>query len=90
MYNRNFSLLNYREMLLSIMPGKKMEKKLTGLVPPMITPFREDESLDQEGIRRFADFLIEKGAQGLIPCGSSGEFITMTLEERKRVAEVVV
>ncbi len=67
-----------------------MEKKLKGLVPPMLTVFKKDESFDEQGTRRFVNFLIEKGAQGLIPCGSSGEFITMTLEERKRVAEVVV
>jgi len=34
--------------------------------------------------------LIEKGTDGLSPCGSTGEFIAMTLEERKHVVEVVI
>lgn len=65
-------------------------KELKGLVPPMITVWRNDESFDEEGMRKHVNFLIERGVQGLVPCGSTGEFISMTLEERKKVAEVVV
>jgi len=67
-----------------------MAKELKGLMPPMITVFREDESFDEEGTRRQVNFLIEKGVQGLIPCGSTGEFTSMTIDERKKVAEIVV
>ena len=59
-------------------------------MPPMITVFKEDESFDEEGTRKHVNFLIEKGVQGLIPCGSTGEFSAMTMDERKKVAEVVV
>ena len=60
-----------------------------GLMPPMITVFKADESIDEAGTRRFANFLIDSGAHGVCPGGSTGEFIAMTLEERRRVVEIV-
>jgi len=65
-------------------------KQIRGFVPPMITVFKDDGSFNEEGMRKHVDFLIEKGVQGLIPCGSTGEFITMSIGERKQVAEVVI
>jgi 4-hydroxy-tetrahydrodipicolinate synthase len=60
-----------------------------GLMPPMITVFNADESINESGTRRFANFLVENGAHGVCPGGSTGEFIAMTLEERRRVVEIV-
>lgn len=67
-----------------------MTTSIHGIFPPMITVFKEDGSFDAEGQASHANFLIENGVHGLIPCGSTGEFITMTMEERKRIAEVVI
>ena len=53
-----------------------------GLMPPMITVFNADESINEAGTRRFASYLVENGAHGVCPGGSTGEFIAMTLEER--------
>lgn len=69
---------------------KRMAKELKGLMPPMITVFKEGEAFDEERTRRHVEFLIKNGVQGLIPCGSTGEFAAMTMDERKKVAEVVV
>lgn len=66
------------------------DSKLRGVFVPMITVFKEDGSIDEEGIRRQVNFLIENGVHGIIPCGSTGEFIALNLDERKRVAKIVV
>ncbi len=65
-------------------------KRIHGIYPPIVTIFREDGSIDEAGQASHVNFLIENGVHGVIPCGSTGEFIAMTLEERKRVVEVTV
>lgn len=56
----------------------------------MVTPFRADGSLDEATLRKFVDWQIEQGTQGLIPLGSTGEFLSQTREERRQVAAIVV
>jgi len=67
-----------------------MNKIKPGLYPPMITIFKKDESLDEEAIREHVDWLIENEVHGIIPTGSTGEFIAMKVDEIKRVIEIVV
>ncbi|TRX72822.1 4-hydroxy-tetrahydrodipicolinate synthase [Pseudomonas mangiferae] len=56
----------------------------------MVTPFDEAGRLDEPRLRRFVDWQIAGGAQGLIPLGSTGEFLSLTREERLQVATWVV
>lgn len=63
---------------------------ISGLYVPMVTPFQDDESIDFLALDRHVDFLIENGVDGLIPCGSTGEFIAMDENERMSVVERVV
>lgn len=67
-----------------------MAEKMTGLFPPIITCFGEDGKIDERAQRDHVNFLIENGVHGVIPCGSTGEFINLTEEEYKKVAEIVV
>lgn len=60
--------------------------KLKGVVPPLITPFKENGDLDLKSLEKLLDFLKDK-TNGLYICGSYGSGPMMTLEERKRVAE---
>ena len=46
--------------------------------------------LDEATTRRLVEGLIDAGVHGMIPTGSTGEFPTLTLDERKRVVEIVV
>lgn len=62
--------------------------KLKGVVPPMITPFKENGELDEQGLRQLVEFLNGK-VDGLFICGSYGCGPLMSLAERKRVAEIV-
>ncbi len=56
----------------------------------MVTPFTDDGRLDEEGLARFVDWQVREGAHGLIPLGSTGEFLSLTRAERRRVGEIVV
>ena len=64
--------------------------KLEGAFTALITPFRNNGAVDEEGLRRNVDFQIEKGIDGVVPCGTTGESATLSHEEHKRVIEIVV
>ncbi len=65
-------------------------KLVKGVIPPMITVFRDDETIDERRTRDHVNFLIENGVHAIAPSGSTGEFIALTTEERKRLIELVV
>src|SRR5690606_13998193 len=56
----------------------------------MVTPFDGEGRLDEKALRGFVDWQIAQGTHGLIPLGSTGEFLSMTREERARPASIVV
>lgn len=64
-----------------------MEKqKMGGVVFPLVTPFcGEDEHVNYPALDKLIDFLIENGATGVIPCGSTGELVSMPLEEQLEI-----
>ena len=67
------------------------KKQLEGLVCAIVTPFdKKGEQIDKHSLSRLCQFLIEKGIEGLYPCGTNGEFLLLTLQERKLVAEIVM
>jgi 4-hydroxy-tetrahydrodipicolinate synthase len=69
----------------------KFDFRPKGVMPAMVTPFNEeDESINEENLRNLVNFHIDKGVTGLVPCGTTGEFVNMTLEERLKVIEIVV
>jgi 4-hydroxy-tetrahydrodipicolinate synthase len=61
-----------------------------GIIPAMVTPFNEDESLNVDALRQLTHFLIDGGVHGLFPTGSQGEFYALAPGERQRVWDVVV
>jgi 4-hydroxy-tetrahydrodipicolinate synthase len=63
--------------------------ELSGIYVPLITPFK-DGKVDEAGIRRLVDYLIEGEVTGLVPCGTTGESPTLSHEEHKRVVEIVI
>ena len=57
----------------------------------MVTPFTDDGSaVDEARLRKFVSWQVEEGVHGLIPLGSTGEFLSQTDEERAQVAEIVI
>lgn len=61
-----------------------------GLLPALITPFKEDGELDEEGFRENIEFFCDAGVHGIVPCGTTGESATLSFEEHKTVVEVAV
>ncbi len=72
---------------------KDLKDKIRGVVVVMITPFKEDYELDEDGLRRLTRFLIDSGIKEgkgvLVPAGSTGECPMLTDEERKRIFKIV-
>ncbi|MBM3888833.1 MAG: dihydrodipicolinate synthase family protein [Verrucomicrobia bacterium] len=62
---------------------------IQGIFTPNVVPFLDDGSINEGELRRLINWLIEKGVSGLYPNGSSGEFIRLSFEERKRVIRIV-
>jgi len=57
---------------------------------PMLTPFREDDSVDYEKAGALADFIIEhKNGDSLVLSGTTGEFFSMAFDERVKLFEVI-
>ena len=51
----------------------------SGIHIPIITPFKDDYSIDEDGLRRLVDYCIEEQkADGLVPCGTTGESPTLS------------
>lgn len=60
-----------------------------GSIPALVTPFR-DESFDEAGFRALVEWQIEQGSSALVPCGTTGESATMSIEEHNHVVSVCV
>ncbi len=61
----------------------------SGSIPALVTPFR-DGRVDEDAFRAFVDWQIAEGSSGLVPCGTTGESATMTIEEHNRVVALCV
>ncbi len=65
--------------------------KPEGIFPALVTPFTDDgKSVDGERLRVLVNHCIELGVHGVVPCGTTGEFVNLTVEEKKRVIKFVV
>lgn len=61
--------------------------KLTGLIAAPHTPFNQDNKVNFEAIDQIAALLVEQGVKGAYVCGTTGEGIHCSVEERKAIAE---
>lgn len=63
--------------------------KFDGIYTPVITPHREDGSIDHDALAAQIEYLIDSGVHGLINGGSTGEYYAQSLEERLEIANFV-
>jgi len=63
---------------------------LNGIIPPVVTPMKADESVDIPSLKRVIEHLIDGGVRGLFMLGSMGEFDVVTPEEKPKVIETAV
>jgi len=64
--------------------------EFAGVYPAMVTPLTKELEIDENGLRHEVDFLIERNVHGLVVLGSSGEFPYITVEDKKKVIDIVV
>lgn len=67
-----------------------MSVNLHGILTALVTPFAADGSLDEQALTALVERSIAGGVNGVVTCGSTGEFAALSHDERKRVVEVVV
>jgi len=66
-----------------------MTTPIDGVACPTITPLR-DGSVDTESLRAHVRWLVDNGIEGLVPCGTTGEFASLTDDERATVVNATV
>ena len=64
--------------------------KLRGIVPPLVTPLREDETVHEEQLRRVIEHLIKAGVHGIFVNGSMGAFNLLADAEQYRAIGITV
>lgn len=61
----------------------------SGSIVAIVTPFKNGE-VDEEAFRSLIEFQIENGTSGIVPCGTTGESATLSMEEHCRVIDITV
>jgi len=65
--------------------------KPEGILPALVTPFTDDgKTVDEEKLKALINHCIALGVSGVVPCGTTGEFINLTEEEKKQVIKITV
>ena len=64
-------------------------KTISGILTPLMVPLCANGEMNEGELRRYIDWLIDKGVHGLYPNGSTGEFTRFTAEERRRIIQIV-
>ena len=66
-----------------------MADKIQGIFTPHMIPLDAQGEINEPELRRYIDWLIERGVHGLYPNGSTGEFTRFTADERRRIVQIV-
>ncbi|CEH30892.1 dihydrodipicolinate synthase [Aneurinibacillus migulanus] len=69
---------------------QETKQKLRGSIAPVVTPFKEDESLDLDTFKQLIDWQIASGSHAISVTGTSGEPSSLTLKERELVMETAI
>lgn len=66
-----------------------MTARLAGIFTPNLVPHDSRGDINEPELRRYIDWLIERGVHGLYPNGSTGEFTRFSAEERRRIVAII-
>ncbi|HML04293.1 MAG TPA: 4-hydroxy-tetrahydrodipicolinate synthase [Methanobacterium sp.] len=64
--------------------------KLEGTIVAMVTPYTKSDEIDEEGIRENINYLIEKGVNGILAAGTTGESATITHDEHRKLVDILI
>lgn len=63
--------------------------RIQGIFCPNSVPLDDRGDIDEAELRRYIDWLVDRGVHGIYPNGSAGEFLRFSLEERRRICRIV-
>lgn len=61
-----------------------------GIIPALVTPLREDETVDHQALRKLIRFLLAGGVHGIFVIGTTGEFYALSIEEKRALVETTM
>lgn len=61
-----------------------------GVLPALITPFKKDDSIDENGFRENVSFVETGGISGIVSCGTTGESATLSTAEHEQLIDISV
>ena len=67
-----------------------MSAPLRGAITALVTPFTEQGRVDEAALGALVDWQLAEGIHGLVPVGSTGEAVTLSLPERERIVRITV
>ena len=67
-----------------------LQQALRGITTPLVTPFDDSSDVDEPALRTVIEHLLENDIDAVFPCGTTGEFASLSREERNRVHEITV
>lgn len=66
---------------------KKIKTPLKGIIPPLVTPLLDNDTLDVEGLKRLIEHTISGGVHGIFILGTTGEFASLSYRLRRELIE---
>ncbi|MEE9613396.1 MAG: dihydrodipicolinate synthase family protein, partial [Thermodesulfobacteriota bacterium] len=61
----------------------------SGSFTALVTPFK-DGKVDEGALKKLIEFQIERGTNGLVPCGTTGESATLSHDEHNRIIDLTI
>ena len=65
-------------------------KEIKGIIPAMVTPFDQNGEVNTDSVKKLVNVLIDENADGFYVCGSTGESLLLSLNERKLILDTVL
>ena len=62
----------------------------SGSITALVTPFKDDNSIDETSLIKHINWQIEQGTNGFVPVGTTGESPTLSHAEHKKVVEICI
>jgi 4-hydroxy-tetrahydrodipicolinate synthase len=63
---------------------------LKGTTVAMVTPFTKEDGVDEAGMRENINYLMDRGVDGLLAAGTTGESATITHDEQRKMIDILV
>jgi len=68
---------------------RRMVDWFQGILPALVTPFTSDDQIDENAYRELIRFVLPN-VNGVVPCGTTGEFSSLSMKEKKQIIQICV